>query len=84
MAALAINKSLKAIGWSVYEEVCNRLKQYYKCSVSDCFDHPQYLRRVLDELYGDGSQGIITSIHNNLGEEANHISTECFLEALTN
>jgi hypothetical protein len=84
MTALAINKSLKDIGWHAYEEVCNKLQQYYKCTISDCFDHPQYLRIVLAELYGDASQEIIKSIHNNLGEEANNISTECFLDALSN
>ena len=84
IAALAINKSLKDIGWHAYDEVCNKLQQYYKCTISDCFDHPEYLRRVLAELYGDSSREIIKSIHSNLGEDADNISTECFLEVLSN
>jgi len=72
------------MGWHAYEEVCSKLQQYYKCTISDCFDHPQYLRRILAELYGDASLMVIKSIHNNLGEEADHISTEHFLDALSN
>ena len=84
MAALAINKSLKDIGWQAYDEVCNKLQQYYQCTISDCFDHHEYLRRVLDELYEDASREIIKSIHNNLSDEAENISTECFLDVLSN
>lgn len=84
VAALAINKSLQDIEWSSYEAVCSKLKQYYGCNISACFDHPQYLRKVLDELFGDRSSEIIKSIHHNLGEEVNHISTERFLDVLSN
>ena len=83
IAALAINKSLQEVGWSAHEEVCAKLEKKYECNISDCFDHPQYLRKVLGEVFGDRSNEIIQSIHQNLGEEVNHISTECFLDSLS-
>ena len=84
ITALAIIKSLREVGVSDEEQVCDKLQQYYRCSISDCFDNPQYLRKVLDEIYGDRSREITKLIHHNLGEDANHISTEYFLEALSN
>ena len=83
IAALAINKSLQEVGWSAHEEVCAKLEKKYECNISDCFDHPQYLRKVIGEVFGDRSSEIIQSIHYNLGEEVNHISTECFFDSLS-
>ncbi len=79
---LAIKITLRDMGEPVVEEVKQRLHEYYKCNISDCFDKPEYLKKVLKELYGDSYTSIIKSIEMYLEKDANSISIEHFLDIL--
>lgn len=79
---IAVKNTLRDMGKPVLEEVRQRLYKYYKCNISDCFDNPKYLRKVLKELYGNSYTSIIKSIERNLEKDIHSISIEHFLDVL--
>ena len=65
---LAIEKALLEVGRPTYDEVLGKLNQDYHCYLPDCFENPEYLSRVLKELYGQSHLAIIESIKKDLAE----------------
>lgn len=49
-----------------YNTVGAKLDAYYSCSFVDCYDHPEYLRDVLREVYRDGYDSILDKIKSEL------------------
>ncbi len=82
LATLAIEKTLLDIGKPVYEKVADRLYKKYHCYIPDCFEHPEYLKAVLKDLYGESYNEIINSIKQQLNEFAYHKRIETFLQVL--
>jgi hypothetical protein len=58
------------------------LENDYNCYIPDCYEHPEYLKRILSDLYGDGHVAIVNSIKENLRDFSNHSSVQKFLMAL--
>jgi class 3 adenylate cyclase len=53
-----IENTLLQIGISDFEEVKNRLFQKHNCLLSDCNKNPEYLKDVLERVYGNESKTI--------------------------
>lgn len=53
-----------------YHLVLARLGSLYDCKIGDCYDHPQYLKTVLKDVYGEEYASIISQIKSYLGELA--------------
>lgn len=68
LVAFAIEKALIHMGEPVFEKVAKTLKDDYDCYIPDCYDHPEYLKRILSDLYGNAHIAIIVSIKNSLQE----------------
>jgi hypothetical protein len=68
LVVLAIEKALLEVGKPTYDEVLGKLAEDYHCYLPDCFENPEYLSRVLKELYGQSSLAIIKSIKKFLAE----------------
>lgn len=68
LVGLAIEKALFDMGGSVYEKVVNTLNKKYKCYLPDCYEQPEKLVSVLEDLYGVSAKEIIRSIHATLDE----------------
>jgi len=68
LAVLAIEKALLDVGKPTYNEVLGKLYQDYHSSISDCYENPEYLSRVLKELYGQSHLAIIESIKKQLDD----------------
>jgi len=68
LVTLAIEEVLTDVNMVVLEEVKRRLYKNYKCYIPDCFDNPQYLKDVLEELYGNSHWTIIESVTKKLSE----------------
>jgi len=79
LVAVSVKKSLKEIGEPVYEEVIKRLEKHYHCYIPDCYENPEYLNRVLRELYGDAYINIIKSIQENLESFSHDTSIQKFM-----
>ena len=68
LVVMAIEKALLEVGKPTYDEVLGKLKKDYNCYLSDCYEYPEYLSRVLKELYGQSYSAIIESIKKYLAE----------------
>ncbi len=68
LVVLAIEKALLDVGKPTYDEVVGMLYQDYHCYLPDCYENPEYLSRVLKELYGQSHLAIIESIKKYLSE----------------
>lgn len=53
-----------------YHLVLARLGSLYDCKIGDCYDHPQYLKTVLKDVYGEEYHSVISQIKSYLGELA--------------
>ena len=82
LVAFAIEKALLDMGEPVFEKVSKTLKDDYNCYIPDCFEHPDYLKRVLSDLYGTAHQAIIETIKENLDEFSNQPQVNKFLTVL--
>jgi hypothetical protein len=83
LVTISIERVLLEMGKPVFDEVVHALHDKYNCYVPDCFDHPEYLKEVLEELYGNSYKNIIKSIHKHLDEFANQKPIEEFLKAIS-
>ena len=82
LATLSIEHTLLEIGKPVLDEVSHALYNNYNCFIPDCFDHPEYLREVLKDLFGSAHSNIVQSIHENLKEFATQQPIKEFLIAI--
>lgn len=42
-----------------YDAVLAKLRSLYNCEISECVDHPEYLRTVLNEVYKNNYNSIV-------------------------
>ncbi|MCA2004091.1 MAG: hypothetical protein LDL06_04945 [Candidatus Nitrosotenuis sp.] len=82
LVAFTIEKALLEMGEPVFQKVTEILKNDYNCYVPDCYDHPEYLKRVLADLYGNAHTAIISSIKESLREFSHQTPVQKFLVAL--
>jgi len=84
LVALAIERTLIDIGKPVFDEVTSELFHNYHCYIPDCYDHPEYLKKVLKDLYGNSYLTIVESIKKDLEEFINKKSIAEFVSVITN
>ena len=82
LVALSVEKTLLDMNKAVYEEVAKRLYKTYKCYLPDCFDHPDYLKKVLMDLYGKSHEVIIDTISKYLDEFSKQKEISSFLKVI--
>jgi hypothetical protein len=51
-----------------YNLVLAKLHALYSCKIMDCYDHPEYLKTVLKEVYKEDYDSIIKEIRLELGD----------------
>jgi hypothetical protein len=51
-----------------YNLVLAKLNSLYDCTISDCYDHPEYLKTVLKKVYKEDYIYIIKEIRLELGD----------------
>jgi len=64
--SIAIERSLLHIGFDALNIVRQRLSDDYNRNFSDCYENPEFLNRILKDLYGDSYKAIVESIRKNL------------------
>ena len=82
LVAVAIETVLLKIGKSVYDEVIHNLYKEYHCYLPDCYEHPEYLKRILQDLFGKSSLNIIASIKKYLGEYTEQKGIRNFIDVI--
>lgn len=83
LVLLSIEKTLLEIGKPEYEKVVNKLREDHKCSLPDCFDNPEYLKRVLCDLFGKSYDCILECIKENLAKFKSEELVQKFLTVMT-
>ena len=82
LVAFAIEKALLNMGEPVFQKIAKTLKDDYNCYIPDCYDHPEYLKRILSDLYGNAHTTILDSIKTNLQEFSHQEQIQKFVSAL--
>jgi hypothetical protein len=78
----AIEKSLLEIGKPDLNKVKQRLMEDYNRSLGDCFDEPEFLNRILKDIYGRAHGTIVDSIKKNLESMSKSKPVQEFLEQI--
>jgi hypothetical protein len=66
IVVLAIEHTLLKIGKKTLEKVQEEMHHRYKCNISDCYEHPEYLNKILKDLFGDLYHEVVRDIKSTL------------------
>ena len=80
---VAVEKALLELGKPDLNKVKQRLKDDYNRTLSDCYDEPEYLNRILKDIYGKAHTTIIDSIKKNFGSTTTSQPVQEFLKQIT-
>ena len=78
-----VEQSLLDVGKFALDEVGNKLYEKHQCYFADCLENPQYLREILEEIFGDGYKSITNKIKNRLEELENQKPIDDFLTVIS-
>jgi hypothetical protein len=79
---LSIEVVLMRKGGPQYHQVLARLERDYECKIFDCYEHPEFLKAVLQEVYPDDYQTIIDDLIVELDEMVTQKEIAEFLSLL--
>jgi hypothetical protein len=82
MVSLAVEKILLEIGTPIYEKTIKQLSKDYDCYLPDCYEHPEYLNKVLKKIFGNAHIIIVDAIKNELNEYMAEKPIEVFITAI--
>jgi hypothetical protein len=82
LLAFAVESTLLKMGKPEYEKVVSKLEKDYKCYLPDCHENPEFLKRVLQDIFGDAYDDIINEIRTELGEFNSQKYFDDFIKAL--
>ncbi len=68
LVGFCVEKVLLDISKPTFEKVANRLYKEYQCYIPDCYEHPEYLNKVLRSIFGNSYVTIVQSIKSELAE----------------
>lgn len=68
LLAFCIEVVLLRMGKPQYEKVISKLEKEYKCYIPDCDKNPEFLKRVLQDVFGDAYTDILNEIKVEFGE----------------
>ncbi len=68
VVVLAIEHTLLRYGTSNLENIQKIIRKEFNCNLSDCYDHPEYLNKVLRDQFGVSYQDVIKSLSQFLEE----------------
>jgi hypothetical protein len=83
LVGLAIEQSLREMGKTEYANFIQSLYEEYRCYVPDCYDHPEYLNKILRDRFGIAHAEVVESIKKRLEEFALQKPIENFLTKIT-
>jgi len=82
LLTFTVESTLLKMGKSEYEKVVSKLESEYNCYIPDCHENPEFLKRVLQDIYGNAYDTILDEIRTELGEFVSQKYFEDFLQAL--
>ncbi len=82
LTVLAIEKTLLKIGKPIYLTTISMLDEKFHCSISDCYERPEYLSEILKKIFGDCYTAIVNEIRSELEEYLHKAQVARFLEVI--
>ncbi len=82
LVASAMDLALVKLGGVAFDEVNDRLHKKYNCFITDSYEHPEYLKDVLIEVFRDCSKVITESIKQDLNKTSPDPGIEQFLKVI--
>ncbi|HEV2193496.1 MAG TPA: hypothetical protein VGR54_07770 [Nitrosopumilaceae archaeon] len=83
MVSLAVEKTLRGIGQPIYEKAIKQLSKDYDCYLPECYEHPEYLNKVLKKIFGNAYMTIVDTIKNELNEYMAEKPIQVFVTAIS-
>jgi hypothetical protein len=83
MVSLTVEKVLLGIGQPIYEKVIKQLSKDYNCYLPECYEHPEYLNKVLKKIFGNAHITIVDAIKNELNEYMTEKPIEVFITTIS-
>lgn len=83
IVTLAIEKTLLGIGEPIYVKTIKQLSKEYGVYLPECYDHPEYLNKVLKKIFGNAHTTIVDAIKKELEEYVIEKPIETFLIAIS-
>ena len=82
LLVFAVESTLLKMGKPAYEKVVSKLEKEHNCYIPDCHENPEFLKRVLQDIYGNSYDDIINEIRAELGEFISQKYFDDFIRAL--
>lgn len=82
MITLALKNTLLELGHDELDKVISILQKDYHLTLDDCYDNPEDLKHVLQDLFGESYSDILQSLRSNMKEILSHNSTKNFISNL--
>lgn len=82
MVGFAIEKSLLEMGQPILDTTASRLFTQYGCLITDCYEYPEYLIKIIKDLFGNAHCSILNSIRMNLESYVHQKPIRIFLDKL--
>ena len=82
LVVYAIERTFLEMGEATLDEVKELLSKEYHCGISDCYEHPEYLKSILDDIFGKSSIVITELIKKRLAGSASREPVIEFLKAI--
>ena len=83
LVSLVIEQALLEFDPPALEKVSNKLFEVYHCYIPDCYTKPEYLNKVLKDLFGNSHTVIIRSIRKRLEEFSSQDPIKNFLAKIS-
>ncbi len=83
LVSFVVERILLDMGQLALDEVGHRLYEKHQCYFSDCLENPQYLRDVLEEIFGDAHKSVTDQIQKRLTELEDQKPIANFLSILS-
>lgn len=80
---LAMKNTFLELGLEEFDKIVLLLQKDHNCTLEDCFDNPEALKQVLQDLLGDAYNDVMISLKESIKNISSHKSTENFLDALS-
>jgi len=82
LITLSVEHALLKMGNPELELVKSRLEKEYNCEISDCLRYPEYLKKTLEDIFGNAYQDILKSIDERLKKSSMDAPLEQFLKVM--
>jgi len=82
MITLALKNTLLELGHDELDKVLTMLQKDHNMTLDDCYDEPDILKRILQDLFGKSYGDILHSLKKNMTVISSHTSTKNFISNL--